>query len=82
MLIKTKKIKLRQIVFKFIIDLNWTNLKDFFAKFYNSKIEFFCNFELLTKLLNKNIINFYFYFVCALFAYIFLKNKEYKDTYR
>jgi len=53
--------------------LTKTNLRDFFAKFYNFAIKFFSNFKLLTKLLNKNIISFYFNFVCTLFAYIFLK---------
>jgi len=38
---------------------------------------------LSTKFLDKNIISFYFYFVCALLVYIFfLKNKESKDIYK
>jgi len=82
LLIEIKKTKLRQVVFKLIANLNWTNLKDSFARFYNFKIKSLCNFESLTKLLNKNIIKFYFYFVCALFAYIFLKNKKNENIYR
>jgi len=82
LLTKTKKIKLKQIIFKFVINLNKISLRDFFAKFYNFATKSFSNSKLLTKLLNKNIINFYFYFVYTLLAYIFLKNKKYKDIYR
>ncbi len=73
MLIKIKKIKLRQIVSRFVVNLNRTNLRDSFAKFYNFATKSFSNFKLLTRLLDKNIISFYFNFVCILFAYIFFK---------
>jgi len=82
LLIKTKKTKLKQIVFKFVINLNKTNFKDFFAKSYNFAIKSFSNFELLTKLLNKNIISFYFNFFYFLFVYIFLEDKKYKNIYK
>jgi len=80
--IKIKKIKLKQVVFKFIANLNKISLKFFFAKFYNFAIKSLCNFELLTRLSNNNVINFYFTFVCASLTYIFLKNKEREDVYR
>jgi len=83
LLIETKKTKLKQIVFEFAINLDWTSLEDFFAKFYNSKIEFLCNFKLSTRLLNKNIISFYFYFARVLFAYIFfLKDRKCESVYK
>jgi len=33
-------------------------------------------------LLNKNIVSFYFNFVCTLFVYIFLKNKKNENIYK
>jgi len=60
LLIKIKKTKLKQIVFKFIINLNKISLKDSLAKFYNFIIRSFSNSKLSTKLLDKNIISFLF----------------------
>ncbi len=60
LLIKTKKTKLKQTVFRFVVDLDKTNLIFFFAKFYNFTTKSLINFKLLTKLLNKNIISFLF----------------------
>jgi len=37
---------------------------------------------LLIELLDKNIVSFYFIFVCTLLAYIFLENKKYKNIYK
>ena len=45
---------------KSIINLNRINLENSFAKFYNFATKSLSNFKLLTKLLNKNIINFLF----------------------
>ena len=73
LLIKTKKIELKQIISKFVVNLNRTNLKDFFTKFYNFAIKSLSNFKLSTKFLDRNIISYYFNFFCALFVYIFLK---------
>jgi len=82
LLTKTKKTKLRQIVSKFIIDLNWTNFKDSFAKFYDFATRSFHNFELLARSLNNNVINFFFTFVRTSFVYTFIKNKEREDAYK
>ncbi len=73
LLIKTKKTELKQIVSKFVVDLNRTNSKKKFAKFYNFATKSFSNSKLSTKLLDKNIISFYFDFVCVSLVYIFLK---------
>ena len=77
-----KKIKLRQVIFKFVANLNRTNLKKQIAKFYNFATKFLRNFKLLTKSLNNNVISFYFIFVCASLTYIFLKNKERENAYK
>jgi len=82
LLTKTKKTKLRQIVSKFVVDLNLTSLKDSFAKFYNFAIKSLYNFKLLTRSLNNNVINFSFIFVRALFAHTSIKNKERKNVYK
>jgi hypothetical protein len=37
---------------------------------------------LLVKLLDNNIINFYFTFICALLTYTFIENEKYKDIYK
>jgi len=78
LLIKIKKIKLKQIVFKFIINLNRTNSKDFFTKFYNFAIESLINFKLSKKLLNKNIINFILISFALCLLIFFLKKKNRK----
>jgi len=58
LLIKIKKIKMKQIVFKFIVNLDKTSLKNFFAKFFDFATKSLINFKLSTRLLNKNIISF------------------------
>ncbi len=80
--IKMKKTKLKQIVFEFIVDLNKTSSKDFFARFYNFAIKFFRNSKLSTRSSNNNVINFHFIFVRTSLTYIFLKNKECEDAYK
>ncbi len=81
-LIKIKKIKLRQIVFELVANLDKTSLRNSFAKFYNFGIKFLRNFKLSTRLLNNNVISCHFTFVRALLTYIFLKNKERKNAYK
>jgi len=82
LLIKIKKTELKQFNFESVANLNRTNSRNSFAKFYNSATKFLYNSELLTKLLDKNIINFYFIFACALFTNISIKNKKYKNIYK
>jgi len=82
LLTKTKKIELKQIVFKFIINLDYISLRNSFARFYNLATKSLRNSKLLTILLSNNIINFSFTFVCALLTYIFIKDKEHKDIYK
>jgi hypothetical protein len=77
-----KKTKLKQVVFELVANLDKTNLKNSFAKFYNFAIKFLRNFKLSTKLSNNNVINFYFIFVRISLIYIFLKNKEREDAYK
>jgi len=70
LLIKTKKTKLKQIAFKFVVNLNKTNLKDFFAKSYNFATRSLINSKLLKKLLNKTIKKFILIsFAFCLFIY-------------
>jgi len=80
--IKIKKIKSRQIVFKSVADLDKTNSKKFFAKFYNSAAKSFCNSKLSTKLSDKNIINFYFIFARISLTNISIKNKKHENIYK
>jgi len=79
---KTKKIELRQVVSRFVVDLNSTSSKDFFVEFYDFAIKSLCDFESLARLLDNNIISFYFIFVCALLTYTFIKNRKREDAYR
>jgi len=80
--IKIKKTKSKQIAFKLLTNLDKTNSKFFFAKFYDLAIKSLRNFELLTKSLNNNVISFYFTFVRASLTYIFLKNEERENAYK
>ncbi len=77
-----KKIKLRQVVFELVANLNRTSSRNSFAKFYDLAIKFLRNSKFSTKLSNDNVINFYITFVRASFTHIFLKNKERENAYK
>jgi len=80
--IKIKKTKSKQIAFKLVANLDKTNSKFFFAKFYNFAIKSLRNFELSTRSSNNNVISFHFTFVRASLTYIFLENEERENAYK
>ncbi len=82
MSIKIKKTKSKQVAFEFIANLNKTNSKNSFAKFYDFAIKSLRNFKLSTKLSNNNVINFHFTFVRTSLIYIFLKNEKRENAYK
>jgi len=79
---KTKKTKLKQIVSRFIVDLDWTSSRNSFTKFYNFVTKSFRDFELLARSSSSNIINFYFIFVRVSLTYTSIENRKRENIYK